>query len=319
MADHSQSDVEAEVDLAAVLEGEWHVLRPNEDNPERAELAVGPSSRAAGVWILRDGSRGRKLHESSRAALAAEDGVDLLCWLERDGEPVIRDAVGPPPAAAWAADRARRRDAALRSRRRRRRRGPPRSPRPRLDDRWLAERPRRQRRRRRRSTSAPIPDAFSRLWAALHSPYAADLLVSAVPGYEFLDWGGASHVPGGSHGSLHQIDSQQPLLTVGLDCPRPEREQWAISDVADLVLAHFGLDPQPPATPLAGWSRRMSAPDARDRAGAGGGAAARHRLARRRRRLGGDPAHPPRHAPARATGCSCSSSASSAAPATSST
>jgi len=252
MADHSQSDVDTELDLAAVLEGDWHVLRPNEDEPERAELAVGPSSRAAGVWVLRDGARGRKLHEASRAALAAEPGVDLLAWLERDGEPVIRDAVGPPPAGVWAVVE---RDGE------------------RLSFAPAADGTKDARRDRRGCAwkldgelgvldggegsgdqpldFGPYPDAFSRLWAALHSPYAADLLVSAVPGWEFLDWGGASHVPGGSHGSLHEIDSQQPLLTVGLDCPRPEREQWAISDVADLVLAHFGLEPQPRAPGLA--------------------------------------------------------------------
>ncbi len=64
MADHSQSSVTEELDLVALLEDEWHVLRPNEDSPETAELAIGPSSRAAGVWILREGSRGRKLHDA---------------------------------------------------------------------------------------------------------------------------------------------------------------------------------------------------------------------------------------------------------------
>jgi hypothetical protein len=249
MADHAQSDVDAEVDLAAVLEGEWHVLRPNEDEPERAELAVGPSSRAAGIWILRDGARGRKLHEGSRAALAAADGIDLLCWLEQDGEPVIRDAVGPPPAAAWAV---------IERGGRQLRFAPGTGKRARFDRRgcgWQLDGSLDVLDGAEPSAGAeldfgPYPDAFSRLWAALHSPYAGDILVSAVPGYEFLDWGGASHVRGGSHGSLHRIDSQQPLLTVGLDCPRPERAQWAISDVADLVLAHFGLDPQPPAEPL---------------------------------------------------------------------
>ncbi len=77
------------------------MLQPNEDDPEGAELAVGPSSRAAGVWVLRDGARGRKLHEAARATLAEQPGVDLLLWLERDGEPVVRTEVGPPPPA-WA-------------------------------------------------------------------------------------------------------------------------------------------------------------------------------------------------------------------------
>ena len=35
------------------------------------------------------------------------------------------------------------------------------------------------------------------------------------PGYEFLDWGGAHHVGGGSHGSLHANDSLGSLLWCG--------------------------------------------------------------------------------------------------------
>ena len=57
-----------------------------------------------------------------------------------------------------------------------------------------------------------------------------------------MDWGGVTHIPGGSHGSLRAADSLGTLLTVGLDGERPEREQWAISDVAGLVAGHFGLD-----------------------------------------------------------------------------
>ena len=56
-----------------------------------------------------------------------------------------------------------------------------------------------------------------------------------------MDWGGVTHIPGGSHGSLRAADSLGTLLTVGLDGERPEREQWAISDVAGLVAGHFGL------------------------------------------------------------------------------
>jgi len=37
--------------------------------------------------------------------------------------------------------------------------------------------------------------------------------------------------------------SLAPLLTVGLQGERPERDQWAISDVAGLARAHFGLSP----------------------------------------------------------------------------
>jgi hypothetical protein len=65
------------------------------------------------------------------------------------------------------------------------------------------------------------------------------VLVSAEPGYEFVDWGGADHVGGGSHGSLHKGDSLGVLLTCGVDMP--DRLQWSISDATHLVLRHFAL------------------------------------------------------------------------------
>ena len=76
------------------------------------------------------------------------------------------------------------------------------------------------------------PDALSRLWSALRNPNAADILVSLAPDWECVDWGGGNHMPGGSHGSLLATDSLGTLLTVGLDGKRPDREQWAISDVS---------------------------------------------------------------------------------------
>ena len=244
MADHSQSEVDHEVDLAAHLEEHWHVLRPNEDSPEDSELAVGPSSRAAGVWILRDAARGRKLHEAGRAMLAEHPAVDLLCWLERDGDPVVRTRVAVPQGDRAVIEgeggAALRFAPAVGGHRAghlvtdRRGRG------------WRVEGELEALGAVRSGTelgTGRYPDALARVWAALHSPYASDLIVSATPGYEFVDWGGTSHVPGGSHGSLHECDSLAPLLTVGLDRELPAREQWAISDVAALALAHFGLAP----------------------------------------------------------------------------
>ena len=93
------------------------------------------------------------------------------------------------------------------------------------------------------------------------------------------------------------------LLTVGLDGERPEREQWAISDVAELVDGHFGLGERSAAPPRRSMTsaprprigRWSAAKKRRDRAGtrprplgAGGG-----------RDLGDRPADPPRHPAAR--------------------
>ena len=94
-----------------------------------------------------------------------------------------------------------------------------------------------ERRGRRRDAAASTRTRSGRLWSALECPHAGDVLVSATPGYEFVDWGGADHVGGGSHGSLHRGDSVGVLLLCGVDAP--EREQWSLADVTPLVLDHF--------------------------------------------------------------------------------
>jgi hypothetical protein len=83
------------------------------------------------------------------------------------------------------------------------------------------------------------PEALARCWAALTCPTSGDVLVSAAPGYEFIDWGRQAHVGGGSHGSLHASDSLGALLLSGVQAPPAEPEQWALTDVAPLVRAHF--------------------------------------------------------------------------------
>lgn len=97
--------------------------------------------------------------------------------------------------------------------------------------------------------SAPsYPDALARVWSALTCPTAGEVLLSAAPGYEFLDWGGAAHVGGGSHGSLHVSDSLAPLVLCGIDpqaapsvgaASAGPDAQWSIADVAPLVRRHF--------------------------------------------------------------------------------
>ena len=60
-----------------------------------------------------------------------------------------------------------------------------------------------------------------------------------------MDWGGASHAGGGSHGALAAGDSVGPLLVAGLEGFDPaSRRQWTIADVSELVLGHFGLGGQ---------------------------------------------------------------------------
>jgi hypothetical protein len=82
------------------------------------------------------------------------------------------------------------------------------------------------------------PDALRRAWAALHNPNAGDLIVSAAPGFEFVDLGGRHHLGGGSHGSLAASDATVPMLTVGF-----EAQPASIGEIAPAVLAHFGVEP----------------------------------------------------------------------------
>jgi hypothetical protein len=86
------------------------------------------------------------------------------------------------------------------------------------------------------------PDALRRIQSALDCPTAGDVLISAAPGAEFVDWGGADHLGGGSHGSLHRSDSHGALLWCGTGPDRAdERTEWSIRDIAPMVRGHFGL------------------------------------------------------------------------------
>jgi predicted AlkP superfamily pyrophosphatase or phosphodiesterase len=77
----------------------------------------------------------------------------------------------------------------------------------------------------------------ARAWHALANPNAGDVLVSPAAGIEFADLAGRHHVGGGSHGSLLDGDALVPMLVVG-DASPPA----AITDVAPLVLGHFGIE-----------------------------------------------------------------------------
>jgi hypothetical protein len=81
-----------------------------------------------------------------------------------------------------------------------------------------------------------VPDGRARAAAAVRNRNAGEVLVSAAPGWEFLDLAGRHHLGGGSHGSLELADSEVPMLTVGLDPP-----PGSITGVKGLVAEHFGV------------------------------------------------------------------------------
>ncbi len=236
LADHAQTPVTRGLPLAELLGREWEVLRPSDDRPEQAQLAVSPTGRAGHVYLL-PSERERAQHGDVGQRLAVIEGIDLVCWLEdAAGEPLERSEPGGPPSSARAV--VERAGSQLRF-----------CPGSAVTDlrgaRWdldgeLGTLQATVKDGRLRSEE--YPDPFARVWSALAAPHAGDFIVSLSPGYEAVDWGGVSHAGGGSHGSLQAGDSLGPLLFVGCgpDDPR-SRSQWALRDVAPVVLEHFGL------------------------------------------------------------------------------
>ena len=79
-----------------------------------------------------------------------------------------------------------------------------------------------------------VPDGRARAEHALRNPNAGEVIVSAAPGYEFVDLAGRHHLGGGSHGSLEVPDSEVPMLTIGLGAPPS-----SITAITPLVVRHF--------------------------------------------------------------------------------
>jgi Type I phosphodiesterase / nucleotide pyrophosphatase len=230
MADHSQAPVTATIALQDEL-SELGVLGParsSEGSPAPGEprIAVCPSQRAAMVYALHEPERDAMRASVVALALAVE-GVDLVLWLERDAHDAPREGViasaghgelrfAPGGStrdlrgASWSIEGAL---GAIDGS---------------IQDGVLL--------------TPSYPDALARSWAALTCRNSGEVLLSAAPGYEFIDWGRQAHVGGGSHGSLHACDSLGALILSGVQLPDPEPAQWAIRDLAPIVLGHFGLD-----------------------------------------------------------------------------
>jgi hypothetical protein len=221
-SDHSQAAVEERIRLDQAF-ADMKVATPSQARSADAEVAISPAQRAAMIYALDADNRDETIERSLNIA-GALDGVDLLAW-RANGEAVVRSRRGE---LRFAPD------------------GP-------LTDtrggRWsvegdlatlLAEV------QDDRFICTEYPDPLARLWSALTCPTAGDILLSAAPGYEFVDWGGADHVGGGSHGSLHRSDSLGALLwcETGPDT-RGAKPQWSICDIVPMIRDHFGLKPEP--------------------------------------------------------------------------
>ena len=193
--------------------------------PGVSEIAICPSSRFAQVYVL-DRDRRAELVPRIERTLVELEGIDLVMRLSDhpDGEAVVRGERGDRVMELRIAPRGDLADA----------RG----------ERWSVEGDLQLlglRAHEGRVESAVYPDALGRIWSALRCRTSGELLASARPGYEFLDWGGAHHVGGGSHGSLHANDSLGSLLWCGTGPAAEAREQWTLCDVVPMVCEHFGL------------------------------------------------------------------------------
>ena len=238
MADHSQAPVSESLDLQASL-AEFDVLPPaaRAREAQGARIAVCPSQRAAMIYLLGERRQAQLRSDVVRRALAL-DGVELALWLERDahGEPLEGAIVRPDVGELRFRPEGELRDA----------RGGA----------WSVEGELAVLGVQLRDgvLHAPeYPDALARAWAALTCASSGEVLLSAAPGCEFLDWGGQAHVGGGSHGSLRGEDSLGALILSGLALGGPPAldgvpAQWSIRDVAPLVLAHFGVGGAEPCT-----------------------------------------------------------------------
>ncbi|MGI8716086.1 MAG: alkaline phosphatase family protein [Solirubrobacteraceae bacterium] len=223
-SDHSQAPVEERIRLDEAF-ADFSVARPSPSRigPQPPEIALSPAQRSAMLYAL-DPDLTAETVQRCVQAVADVEGVDLTMWLQ-DGEAVIRGRRGELRFSAGGE----------------------------LSDargeRWSVEGDLavlRAEIQDGRLLCTEYPDALARAWSALQCPNAGDVLLSAAPGYEFVDWGGSDHVGGGSHGSLHRSDSLGALLWCGTEGEggfdsRAARDQWSLRDVAPLVRGHFGL------------------------------------------------------------------------------
>jgi type I phosphodiesterase/nucleotide pyrophosphatase len=230
MADHSQVPIAHTIALQDELSA-LGVRGPSSSSGtsrgEEPHIAVCPSQRAAMVYALHQSERDAMRASVVTRALAIE-GVEHVMWLAHDAHDVPSEGIISSPLHGE-----------LRF-----------CPGGELEDergaRWSVEGPLTvidaaigDGRLRTRT----YPDALARVWSALNCPTSGEVLLSAAPDYEFVDWGGQAHVGGGSHGSLHAGDSLGALVLCGVAVPEHESARWTIADVAPLVRSHFGCAP----------------------------------------------------------------------------
>ena len=194
-ADHGQSAVEDEEDPRAAFADLRLFVAKGRSDPDACDVAISASNRAAMVYRLSDGAPPA---EELALRLAERPSVDVVAWRE-DGHAV-----------------------ALRGGRRIR--FAPGAGRPdRRGQSWALEGDPSALELTEEGTldSPAYPNPLERLWSLLACVNAGEVVASATPGFEFLDAGGQTHLGGGSHGSLHAVDSLVPLAFSGSTTSSP--------------------------------------------------------------------------------------------------
>ena len=85
------------------------------------------------------------------------------------------------------------------------------------------------------------PNAFERIAGGLCCENSSQLWVTARPGYEFGFAGAGFHCDGGSHGSLHRLDSVAPLFISGVPSGFPLPQKPRIVDIAPVICELLGI------------------------------------------------------------------------------
>jgi hypothetical protein len=83
--------------------------------------------------------------------------------------------------------------------------------------------------------SAEYPNAFERIAGALDASGSGDVWLTSRPGCEFEVRGGKAHVGGGSHGSLHALDSMSLALIGGRQSPALPQAMRSV-DIAPMCM-----------------------------------------------------------------------------------
>ena len=194
VADHSHAPVEKAIDLQAAYAELERAGAVRGAPPRRRDRRVpGPAQRDGLRAAARGPRRAGPAHRRDRPGHRRRRPRALA------------------PGAARGRDRQRDRRAALRPRRRRARRA-----RRAVVDRRPAGASSTRASRTASCAATPIPTPSGARGRRSRCPTSGDVLLSAAPGYEFADWGGVDHVGGGSHGSLHRVDSLGALAFCGV-------------------------------------------------------------------------------------------------------